>query len=679
MIMDYIKRNSSNRDIGFITKCGRLFAACAIFGAVLAGCGGGGGGTSLSGTSLSGVAAAGAPVINGVGYALDAATGQHVNFTTDSSGNYSVNLGTRTGPFLLHVIGFTAAGAPVDLYSLASSAGGTANITPLSDVVLAYASGVTTQNLEAACIANVATCHTLLTNVQGNLTAANGQVIGAIPANVLANFGLSSTSLNVFTTPFTVNHTGLDALLDTILVTQPTVANTSYTLALAGASVTTLATVPTSGTAGTQSSSSPTPGSTVSSTALAQATNLAAAAGEVMTRFASFTALFATSLPTSAQVSPYLDSSLSQLFSGPGFNATNLTSGNAITVGSVLNGGALAAYSGAPFTSAPAPAVTYDGNNCVKSMWVHFVINGRSSSSIELNDAIPTTNTAGICTGGTWTMAGNGRSYDGELTPGFSSYGNAVGGIPTYSAVLGLYADTQYSTANASAASPWTTVKITGPGLTTMANPGSSVSGSVTLIAPPVSANYQSWASISDPASPASTAYGTPAAGSNQLKSCTDSTLVQGVSQGVYPQSTPCFNTVATAGSDYRFDFYNGTTLLESDMNRLHVTLSAISVYAVDPYFPNITAVTPAASSITTAGATVTTTYALPAGTAQAWQFIQVYDTTGNSLSRIDAKVATNSSSNALSTGTLTSSAATGQSGVSIDIGELSFLTVVSF
>ncbi len=71
----------------------------------------------------------------------------------------------------------TAGGTPVNLHSLAAaatSAGGTTvNVTPLSDLILGYAAGVTTANLEATCTGNLPACPALLNGILANLTPAN--------------------------------------------------------------------------------------------------------------------------------------------------------------------------------------------------------------------------------------------------------------------------------------------------------------------------------------------------------------------------------------------------------------------------------------------------------------------------------------------------------------------------
>ena len=152
---------------------------------LLAACGGGSGSSSSADTSsaangvttfsaaptLSGVAAVGAPLTGAALRVLDA-TGAAVGSTTTqvSDGSYSLTLNTKTltGPLLLQVRGMDAAGNNVVLHSTvpvlsAASAAMVANVTPLSDAIVALSLGGDPQPVfvaasqSAAAIAHVAT------------------------------------------------------------------------------------------------------------------------------------------------------------------------------------------------------------------------------------------------------------------------------------------------------------------------------------------------------------------------------------------------------------------------------------------------------------------------------------------------------------------------------------------
>ena len=648
----------------------KLFLAI-LFSIAVAACGGGGGGggSSSSGTTssskLSGVVASGAPVTNGAGYALNAATGLTTAFTTDASGNYSVNLTGQAGPFLLHVVGVTSGGSPANLYSLASASsfGGTINVTPLSDVVLGYAAGVTTQSLEAACTGDVSACPAMLNGILANLTLANTSVISAIPSSVLAQFGLNASTFNAITTQFATTHTGIDGLLDAITVV-PAVATgaSSYQINLVGATPITLVTVPTTGTAGTQAAA-PTTVTTPTTAALAQAANLVVSLGEIQTFMTSFNNLFATALPTSTQLSPYLAADfLSWGMDKNQFIA--LVVAGEIPVGRKFSGGGLAPYSGAPLGMATAPGANLIfTNNCVTSIWVYF---GGDSQTLQFNHAIPTTNTAGVCTGGTWTIAGDRRVYQSELIGLYEKW--TSGSNTAYSTTFQLIVETDHSTGDSSATiTPWDTVTITGPGLATVGN-RTAASGMVTIVAPPLPtppAVRQELSSIDDPY------YGTAANGSGLLKSCAD--ILAGTAS--YTNATPCFNDSAVG--DYTTRFYSGTTLLETVVQRINTVVSAASVPS--SWHPTIISVTPSTASSISNGTLVTLTWTLPVGALAGHQGIRLYDSTGNLIFTQEDNISPTATSHTINVSGLTTAPTSGHIFVGTQIGGLKVGAGVSF
>jgi hypothetical protein len=564
-----------------------------------------------SGAVLTGMVASGYAVANGPGYALDAATGTQIPFVTDAGGNYSVNVFGYAGPFLLHVLGVTSGSSPVNIYSLASAsnAGTTVNVTPLSDVVLAYAAGITTQSLESTCTANQSACPALLNGILANLATANTAVLGAVPASVLNAFGLSATTFNAITTQFAATHMGVDGLLDALSVLPPATPGGSYTISLVGASPTLLETIPTSGTAGTPGAA-PTAGTAPTPVALTQAQNLAAIEGEIQNLFSSVDALYATSVPAASVVEQFLDPN----FLNDGLNATTfaaeLTSpGNGQPAGFVLSGGGVGPYSGAAFTgAAPGPAVTYDANNCVTAIWVYL---NTTANTWELTDTIPSSNAPGVCTGGTWLLAGDGHTYDSELTPGFGKF--VSNGITTYSATLQLYTDPTQTTGNpSSTVTPYVVAVVAGPGITTVGAATATTPSFVVLAAPPV------------PTPPAVLPFGNAIAdattytndvyygGGDQLQTC--SAIPAGAAS-----ATPCLNDNAVAGSDYVIAFYTLNSslqpvLLSQQMQRVNISLTGVSIPT--SYYPTITNVTPSSAASIAAGAatSVTTTWTLPAG-----------------------------------------------------------------
>lgn len=120
-------------------------ACAAAMVLVLAACGGEGedsdAGASMARSSLSGVAAIGAPVVEGRVDCL-CASGASATASTASDGSFRLDLLHSDYPCALRLAGGTAKDKPLAmaLHSLARSAG-TANITPLTDLMVASLSG----------------------------------------------------------------------------------------------------------------------------------------------------------------------------------------------------------------------------------------------------------------------------------------------------------------------------------------------------------------------------------------------------------------------------------------------------------------------------------------------------------------------------------------------------------
>jgi PASTA domain len=570
-----------------------------------------------TGVTFGGVAAAGNAVANNPGYALDAVTGTQIPFTTDANGNYSVDVFGYSGPFLLRVLGVSTGATPVDLYSLAAAAtnagGTTVNVTPLSDLVLGYAAGVTTTNLEAACTANLPACPALLNGILASLTTANSAVVAAIPGSVWSAFGITPATFNAITTQFATTHTGVDGLLDALSIVPPATTGASYTVSLVGATPTPLATLPTSGVAGTEGGvpvASPAP----TTAAVTQAANLAAVEPEIQTFFGSVTALFATSQPSAAQVTALLapgflnDGENTAAFSST-FPANN-------PIGFTITGGGVAPYSSAQYTGTlPGPAITYDANNCVTSIWVYV---SDSNVTDQLVDTIPTTNAAGTCTGGTWLFAGNGRTYASQLSAAFSQVQTQLSATGT-TYIIGVKLSTQSNQTpdNPAATAPYTYVGIGGPGLTTVGlyQGGQADVGYVLLVAATVPAapvipnvNNAIWNNTTYQADPYY-------AGSTILLSCA-SIVASGST--VYSSGTPCYDSNLVAGSDYGIGFYDaGFNLLASEEQR--VNISPATTVVPTSYYPTITGVSPASVAAIATGSTatsVTVTSTAPAGSS---------------------------------------------------------------
>lgn len=638
-----------NSDGGIMKINTRIITTSALALAsvvTLLACSSGGGSsntTAATPVNISGVAAAGAAVSNGFGYALDASSGTKTYFTTGTDGSYSVDLTGKTGPFLFQVRGLTSGGSMVYLYSLASTtnAGGIVNITPLTDVVVGYAAGKRTDALETTCTANLAGCPALLNGIVAKLALSSSNIVQALPASVLSAFSVNQATFNAITTPFTANHAGADGLLDALQVVPPAVGATSgnYAINLNGATPIPLITVPvttaTTGTAPTINTTAPT------TTQVTQAVNLASALAEAQIFIGQLNTLFATSMPSSGQLAPLFDTAflhngINKTYAVPGL----LSGAKAIPVGSKFVSGGLAAYPGRPLTGASpgSDIVTYDANNCVTSMWTNYGVNGVIQDSILLKNAIPGTNAAGVCTGGTWTIAGNQRLYTSRITSQFIKLN--FGTTPTYrnGFALNTSVDETISNPNPTLQTKYTSVTISGPGITTMGSP-TGTNGTITLV--PAAYPLHSHNLINDPV------YGSLASnpyypgkleGSNQLQDCSQLTIgVVDQNWGQAPTSaTPCLNMAAVVvGGDYTIKFYNGTTLLETDMQRLDVAPVSVPT----SWFPTVNSVTPAGTAMTSAGGNVTVNWSMPAGASANAVFLNINDKNISTLMNAQALV----------------------------------------
>lgn len=531
----------------------------------------------------------------------------------------------------------------VYLYSLASTtnAGGTVNITPLTDVVVGYAAGKRTDELEAACTANLAACPALLNGIVANLALSSTKIVQALPASVLGAFSVDQATFNAITTPFTANHAGADGLLDALQVVPPAAGatNGSYAINLNGATATPLITVPvstaTTGTAPVTNATAPT------TAQVTQAANLASALAEAETFLGQLNSLFATSIPSSGQLSPLFDAAFLHNGATKPYAVSGLLSGaKAVPVGSKFVSGGLAPYPGRPLTGATpgTDVVTYDANNCVTSIWTNYGLNGIVQDSILLKNAIPAGNAAGVCSGGTWTIAGNQRNYTSRITSQFMKLN--PGTTITYKTGFAFKTEVAetISNLNPTLQPKYTNVTISGPGITTMSNT-SGTNGTVNLI--PAAYPLHSYNLIDDPVYGSQSAnpyYPGKLEGDNQLRDCSQLTLgVVDSNWGKTPTTaTPCLNMAAVVvGGDYTIKFYNGATLLETDMQRLDVAPVSIPT----SWFPTITSVTPAGSAMTTAGGTVTANWTMPTGASANAVFLNINDKNISTLMNVQSLV----------------------------------------
>ncbi len=179
-----------------------------LAGIILSACGGSD--SDASGdedtSTLSGTAATGLALSNKTVTVVDS-TGGEVITTTAADGSYSVTVTTSTKPYMLKV---ETNGEP--LFSFAAQSG-VANITPLTNLAMLEANKNGTSYEPLANLFNSFKDHyTEITETA--LQQAKGKVNANI-ASVLSGEGLDN-AIDFFSTSFSANGTGIDAVLDAV-------------------------------------------------------------------------------------------------------------------------------------------------------------------------------------------------------------------------------------------------------------------------------------------------------------------------------------------------------------------------------------------------------------------------------------------------------------------------------
>lgn len=181
---------------------------------IVSACGGGGGNGNP--TLISGTAAAGAPIIGTVTIKDSSSPAKTKTVTIEANGKYTIDVTDLTAPFMVRADGYVG-GNEYHLYSAGTSAdaGGTINITPLTDLIVANIAGSVAQTyFNSGDFSN-------LTATQLN-TEAEALKEKLLP--VLQALGVSD-SIDLLRASFSTDHTGLDAALDVLKV--ETDANTN--------------------------------------------------------------------------------------------------------------------------------------------------------------------------------------------------------------------------------------------------------------------------------------------------------------------------------------------------------------------------------------------------------------------------------------------------------------------
>lgn len=195
---------------GMFTARGWRVALAGMLALLAAGCsdtddgGPDGGGPAMA--AVGGVAAVGAPIVGGT-ITARCSGGQTFSATTGANGSYSIELPRTALPCALQVTGGTAGGVAnaLTFHSFATAAG-TANLTPITDLAVAIASGMSPSAWFAAISANAPP-------QLRNLAQAAASVLRR-----LEDAGYSvPNGLNPVTTPFTATlANAYDQLLESL-------------------------------------------------------------------------------------------------------------------------------------------------------------------------------------------------------------------------------------------------------------------------------------------------------------------------------------------------------------------------------------------------------------------------------------------------------------------------------
>lgn len=523
------------------------------------GTGGGGGGATA--TTLAGTAATGAPIIGTV-VAIDANGQVSAPATTSADGAYTLDVAGLTAPFLITVTG-TSNGNQVFLTSLATAAGQTVNITPLTDLVVSTAAGVPAAGvLTEAC--TPAADGSVTQACRDALAAATTgtrltEAVAAVQALVAP---LNTGNVDVLNGAFVANGTGFDALLDKILVAPAPVQGATATVTLIGSNAT-LGQVTLPATAGATA----TVDNQSAGVNLTAADEAATVLSEIRSCMASFNALYPTSnftAPSANAVSPFVDDSF--LLAGISDKATAVSffsSGESPAVaGFKLVPAALSTKDMTPFSSDELAAyvantssapfgnvwnarpnnnspILRNGDNGVAAAWVRMAVNGSEIIDFKMVKGAAYSG----CAGG-WRMAGT-QHLDMHMNARVAR--NGTGDTATYTRSLAVHLERE-AVASAFPSANVDTAIVGGSGIVAYSGNASAPVGNATRVV------------LTLPADPLQNTF--VIAGGNtfygngeSLLSCTDLAAQLGNTGA----GTPCIDeTRAVPGTNYGWIFKSG-------------------------------------------------------------------------------------------------------------------------
>ncbi|MGB9080753.1 MAG: fibronectin type III domain-containing protein [Desulfuromonadaceae bacterium] len=176
-------------------------------GLVLAGCGGNSGGVSAK--VVSGTAAVGAPLSGQVSLKDSSAPALQKSTVIGSDGTYAIDVTGMKAPYVLQAAG-SADGVNYKLHSFADGTG-TANINPLSDIIVASAAGV-----DDPSDAFEKSDYDRNLKIRGNLAKTVSILLTKLQP-LLMQYGAENT--NPITSIYIANHLDLDGMFDKVKIT----------------------------------------------------------------------------------------------------------------------------------------------------------------------------------------------------------------------------------------------------------------------------------------------------------------------------------------------------------------------------------------------------------------------------------------------------------------------------
>ena len=268
------------------TKFKKLAFAGAIAGMIsLSGCGGGGETTAVPvDTTLSGTVAGGAAVIGTV--IVTDSKGATKETTIEANGHYVVDVTGMTGPFVLKAAG-TVGNSSVTYYSaaLAADVGHTISITPFTNLMVSNIAAQLAETYFSGTPAELAAkigAKITATNLAAAQTEMHAKLLPVLNA-----LGID-VGIDLLRTSFAADHSGLDAAMDLVKIEVDPTTNLA-----------TLKNAMTQQILGTDDLTT-TDSTPMASTGIT--TDTATTLQAVVTKLNSFAALFATSLPSQAQM-----------------------------------------------------------------------------------------------------------------------------------------------------------------------------------------------------------------------------------------------------------------------------------------------------------------------------------------------------------------------------------------